>query len=269
MVSGQETFRMTTIAGSPADGEPSYDYTEDASVSDIREVLVSNRHERSHSQRSTYYDEAGHGAMFSGPGHTANPSSVSRMSYMELGRSSDLWTRPRRKSIDSRGSHVKRRRSLDSRTSRRSMEETSERQEEGIEETESLLRGDIDRSTVKPHSTQPRSMFENLANIFARQPTEPSHEPRPSISGRSSTSRLSLCTGGSDDALDTDEEGEERWGYSSGEEDSDNESTHSQAISRDNASITPSMNYDSGPPSPLETSQALPLLGFDSVFDGE
>jgi cation-transporting ATPase 13A3/4/5 len=29
------------------------------------------------------------------------------------------------------------------------------------------------------------------------------------------------------------------------------------------------MNYDSEPPSPLQASQILPLLGFDSVFDGE
>jgi len=259
---------MTTMASSSADGDPSYDYTEGASASDIRDVLVSNRHERRHSQHSTYYDEAGHGAMFSGPGQTANPSSVSRMSYMELGRNSDLWTRPRRKSIDSRGSHVKRRGSLDSRTSRHSVEGTSERQQEGNEETESLLSGDIDKSRDKPHSTQPRSMFENFTNIFVRHSTD---ERRPSLSGRSSSSRLSRGSGVSDHALDTDEEleGEERWGYSSGEEDSDNESTHSQPVSRDNASITPSMNYDSGPPSPLETSQSLPLLGFDSVFDGE
>lgn len=260
---------MTTIAGSSADGDPSYDYTEGASASDIREVLISNRHERSHSQHSTYYDEAGHGAMFSGPGQTATPSSVSRMTYMELGRSSDLWTRPRRKSIDSRGSHVKRRGSLDSRTSRHSVDGTSERQQEGNEGTE-LLRDDIDRSRAKPHSTQPRSMFENFANIFGRQSTESAHERRPSLSGRSSSSQLSRRTGGSG-VSDTDEEldEEERWGYSSGEEESDNESMHSQTVSRDNASITPSMNYDSGPPSPLEASQSLPLLGFDSVFDGE
>jgi cation-transporting ATPase 13A2 len=66
--------------------------------------------------------------------------------------------------------------------------------------------------------------------------------------------------------MDTEEE---RWGYSSGEEESDNESIHSHESNNDKVSITQSMNYDSEPPSPLQVSQTLPLLGFDSVFDGE
>ncbi len=261
---------MSLITSSSNGGEPSHDYTEGATFSDIGEALDNNRRERRNSQHSTGYDVERDTAMFSGPGHTVNPSSVSRMTYMELGRkSSDMWTRSRRKSVDSRSSHVKRRASLDSTMSPRGDDRTSRQQDEGVE-TELLLSRDVGRSRRRSPSPQPRSVFENLANIFGRASAEVSHDH---ISERSSTSRFSRRTGrsdGSEHGQETEEDEEERWGYSSGEEgDSDSDITHPQENTVDNASIAPSMDYDSEPPSPFEATQTLPLLGFDSAFDGE
>jgi cation-transporting ATPase 13A2 len=248
---------MIPMAGSSADAGPAYDYTEGASASDIGEVINSNRVRRQDSHYSTYYDGEGNVAMFSGPGHTVNPSSVSRMSYMELGR----------RSLDSRTSRVSRRDSWESRTTRHSVDGHTRR--DGTEETQSLLRDDIERRKRRSPSPPPRSMLENLAHIFGRQSSEVSRDRRPpSVSERSSISRFSRRTGLSED-MDTDEGEEERWGYSSAEEDSDNESIQSHESNNDKVSVTQSMNYDSEPPSPLQVSQTLPLLGFDSVFDGE
>ncbi|KAF9529431.1 P-type ATPase [Crepidotus variabilis] len=265
---------MLPIAGSSKDPEPStHDYTEGASAQDIGEVIDKNLQVRTRqgSEYSTYYDEEGEGAMFSGPGHSANPSSVSRMSHIELGRrSSDLRNKSRRKSMDSRTSRMRRRDSRDSQVSRQTVEGAEG--EEGADETDLLLDDDAEssrRGRQKSLSPQRKSMFENLANIFGRQSTDAPRDRRRSISARSSTSRLSRRSSLSEHALDTDVDEEERWGYSSGEEDSDVESMRSQDIAPDAASITASMNYDSEPPSPVQANQTLPLLGFDSVFDGE
>lgn len=218
---------------------------------------------------SSYYDEEGDGAMFSGPGHSANPSSVSRMSHIELGRkSSDMLSRSRRKSVDSRAPRLRRRDSRDSQVSRQTVDDAQTQDDlddlslgEDAESSRPL------RGRQKSLSPQRKSMFENLANIFGRQSTEEATlERRPSISHRSSMSRLSRRSSRAENGLETDPDEEERWGYSSGEEDSDNES---MGITPDTASITQSMNYDSEPPSPVQASQTLPLLGFDSVFDGE
>jgi len=266
---------MAPIAGSSTEAaSPSYDYTEGASAIDIGAAVDSNRRARRDSQYSTYYGGDGDGAMFSGPGQSANPSSVSRMSHIEIGRrSSDIWSRSRRKSIDSKGSYKRRRRgSVDSQVSR----QTADAGDEQGDETNVLLDDDAlssasgrrgRRISVSP---PPRSsVFENLASLFGRQAPESPPHRRPSLSHRSSSGRLSRRSTDalSENAVDTEDE-EERWGYSSGEEDSDNDSIHSGDGIRDNASITPSMNYDSEPPSPIEASQTLPLLGFDSVFDG-
>jgi len=245
---------MIPIASTSADPGPSFDYTEGASASDIGEVIDSNRVQRQGSHYSSYYDGEGDAAMFSGPGHTVNPSSVSRMTYMELGR----------RSLDARPSRVSRRDSWESRITRHSVDGYTRR--DGTEDTQSLLSDDMDQRKRRSPSPPPRSMFENLAHIFGRQSSEVSRDRRaPSVSERSSTSRFSRRTELSD-GIETEEE---RWGYSSGEEDSDNESIHSHESNNDKVSITQSMNYDSEPPSPLQASQTLPLLGFDSVFDGE
>jgi cation-transporting ATPase 13A3/4/5 len=74
----------------------------------------------------------------------------------------------------------------------------------------------------------------------------------------------------SENALDADDNEDERWGYSSGEGDSDDGSPqNSLNVVGDNASITTSMEYDSDPPNAGEGSQSLPLLDFDLVFGGE
>jgi cation-transporting ATPase 13A3/4/5 len=81
-------------------------------------------------------------------------------------------------------------------------------------------------------------------------------------------SQISRRSRGSENALADDNE-DERWGYSSGEEDSEDGSQHSLSPVRDNASITTSMEYDSEPPSSGEGNQSLPLLSFDPMFGGE
>jgi cation-transporting ATPase 13A3/4/5 len=62
-----------------------------------------------------------------------------------------------------------------------------------------------------------------------------------------------------------DDDEEERWGYSSAEEESDEPSDDM----RDNASISASMAYDSEPSTPTKPTQNLPLLAMDSVLGGE
>ena len=91
-------LEMAPIMSSNEAGPSSYDYTEGASAIDIGNALDNNRRARRDSQYSTYYNADGDGAMFSGPGHSVNPSSVSRMSHLELGRrSSDNWSQSRKK----------------------------------------------------------------------------------------------------------------------------------------------------------------------------
>jgi cation-transporting ATPase 13A2 len=259
-----DVLEMAPIVSSE-DGPSSYDYTEGASAIDIGNALDNNRRAR----RDSQYSADGDGAMFSGPGHSANPSSVSRMSHLELGRrSSDAWSQTRRKSFDLHSSHKKRRSSRGSQVSRQSVDMNQE-------ESESLLSGDANEpSTVerrlRRRSISPparSSVFENIAHIFGR-PGPSDGGQRRSISQRSSMSHISR---GSENALDTDDNEDERWGYSSGEGDSEDGSQHSLNVVGDNASITTSMEYDSDPPNPGEgsQSQSLPLLDFDLVFGSE
>jgi len=272
---------MTPMAGSSKDPDLNYDYTEGASPCDINQALDNTRRARRDSQYSTYYD--GDGDVFSGPGQTANPSSVSRMSRSELGRrSSDTWlSRPRRKSIESGKSHGRRRESRESQVSRQSTEvENGYHLDE--DENNVLLNEDSTSSTDKrrkkhrsPSPPMRSSVFGGLAHFFGR--AEPVESPivgrRPSTSQRSSISRHSRRSRRSDavseNALDTGDDEEERWGYSSGEEDSEDNSQHSIEVMLDNASITTSMEYDSEPPSLGETGQNLSLLNLDPVFGGE
>ena len=262
-----DVLEMAPIMSSPEAGPSSYDYTEGASAIDIGNALDNNRRAGRDSQYSTYYDVDGDGAMFSGPGHSVNPSSVSRMSNLELGRrSSDAWSQTWRKNFDSHSSHKKPRDS--SQVSRRSVDMDHD-------ESDSLLSDDVIASSRKRRlrrkSLSPparSSVFENLAHIFGR-PGASDGGQRPSISNRSSMSQISRRSRGSENALDTDDNEDERWGYSSGEEDSENGSQHSLSPVRDNASITSSMEYDSEPPSSGEGNQSLPLLSFDPMFGGE
>jgi len=272
----REVFEMAPLSGPSTDASQSHDYTEGASAIDIQNVLNDSRRSRRESQYSTYYDED-QGAMFSGPGHTVNPSSVSRMSNVELGRrSSDVWSTRQRRSTDASGQRPLSRR-RDSQVSRQTYD-----REDGADdanESDELLSDDGVSTTTnggrrrrrKSQSPLTRStVFENLAHLFGRGGTAETHVEagrRYSISGRSNRSRKSSRSRVySENALDTDDE--ERWGYSSNEEESDDEERiHEQ--DPDNASIAPSMAYDSEPPSPVEGTQSLPLMAFDPVFGGE
>ncbi|KAF8070552.1 hypothetical protein FPV67DRAFT_1487805 [Lyophyllum atratum] len=267
------------VSASEPSGFTSHDYTEGASAIDINTALDNNRRSRRDSQYSTTYGEDGEGSMFSGPGHSVNPSSVSRMSVHEAGRrSSENWSRSRRKSQDSgRSGWRSRRLSKDSQVSRQSIEDDDIQ----IPGEEDALIGDEHdgpgrrrrRTSVSPTSRP--SVFGGLAHLFGRT-IATATPPRRTRSGSqfsyASTSRLSRRSrrsdAGSDYAIETDDEDEvERWGYSSAEEESDSESLQSMAIIRDDASITPSMEYDSDPPSP--SAFGIPLMSIDPVFGDE
>ncbi|KAG6849996.1 hypothetical protein H0H93_002786 [Arthromyces matolae] len=130
-------------------------------------------------------------------------------------------------------------------------------------------------SPVAPPNTT--GVFSGLANLFGRTTSYPERHGRDrsisrfsyaSTTRRSRRSRQSIT--GDDYALETDDEAQnERWGYSSGEEDSEPESIQSMAIIRDDASITPSMEYDSDPPSPSGASYGIPLMSTDPIFGQE
>ncbi|KAK0461196.1 uncharacterized protein EV420DRAFT_1530853 [Desarmillaria tabescens] len=258
---------MAPVAG-PSKATSSYDYTEGASTVDIEEAVSSSRRARRDSQHSAIYGEDGEGAIFSGPGHSdfVNPSSVSRMSYGDLGRrSSEGYSRSRRLSQDSRvsGRHKVSRR--DSEVSRQSIEDGSD---EGNRSTMSWegRRTRAISPTLKP------SVFENIANLFGRASSPDQLRP-PALSRRSSRSlsrrsrRSRRSDAGSDYAVDTEDDEEERWGYSSGEEDSEDDDSLANTLP-DNISVSVSMEYDSEPPSP-GVSQGLPLLASDQIFAGE
>ncbi|KAJ7722136.1 hypothetical protein DFH07DRAFT_857204 [Mycena maculata] len=265
---------MTPRAG-PSTVKMPYDYTEGASAIDIESVVANSRRSRRDSQYSTLYAEDGEGSMFSGPGHSANPSSVSRMSHVPAARrSTGSWSRTRRRSQDSTGSMRRgpsRRSSADSHVSRPSADVVQYSDNDDL--SESLPEEQLKRTSTPP----PRSgVFDNIASLFGRTPSQadPPTRRRLSLSQRSSRSvgRLSRRSrrsdAGSEHALDTDDEdSQERWGYSSGEEDSSDESESGRSMGS-NMSIPASMEYDSEPPSP-HASQSLPLLASDQIFGGE
>ena len=116
----REGFEMTSMA-SPSN-DAAYDYTEGASPGDIDDVVAN--HNQSRRPYESFYGEDGQGTMFSGPSHSINPSSVSRMSHIEAGRRSrDSWSQHRRLSHDSGASkgRLSRRDSRDSHSSHRSV----------------------------------------------------------------------------------------------------------------------------------------------------
>jgi len=258
----------------------SYDYTEGASAIDINSALANTRRSRRDSQYSSLYGEDGEGTTFSGPGQLANPSSASRMPFIESRRtSSETWSRTRRRSRDSiTERHSSRRPSMDSQVSRQSLEGE---QDEDAHEEQALVGDEFsgaDRLRSRRKSLSPTrkgGVFGNLALLFGRTGIEDTHpERRLSISQRSYgsaswRSRRGTSDVGSNYALASDEEDVERWGYSSGEGDSDDGSVQSMAVIQDGVSISASMEYDSAPPSPSNPSYGIPLMSSDSIFGGE
>lgn len=172
------------------------------------------------------------------------------------------------------GKHTSRKSSIDSQVSRQSIHSDID---QDVHEGHPLI-GDAERFKSRRKSISPprmAGMFGNLAQLFGRTGTDDTfHERRRSISSHSYgsaswRSRRSRSDVGSEHALGSDEEDVERWGYSSGEEESDQGSVQSVDIMRDDMSISASMEYDSTPPSPSNTSYGIPLMSADPIFGGE
>lgn len=246
-----------------------YDYTEGASAIDIDAAVASSRRSRRDSQLShTPYGEDGEGAMFDGPGHSAIPSSVSRMSHHERGlavRRSSEWERRRGSQENIRAG-----RSISRRGSENSVVSNGGSDAVGAEEdVEDELFNSQHRRTRSSTALPPRSsVLENLAHLFSRTTVDDSSHRRPPSSRRSSSSSRFARWGrhsdaGSDYALETDDEAEERWGYSSGEEDDEG-----SINANDDTEVSQSdVEYGSYATSPNSTS--LPLLSADPIFGDE
>ncbi|KAF7967606.1 hypothetical protein HWV62_33697 [Athelia sp. TMB] len=241
----------------------SHDYTEGASAIDIDAVVANTRRSRRDSRHSQLYGEEGSGAMFDGPGHSAIPSSVSRMSLDRFGgrRSSD-WGGRRAGSQGSVKSGRSRRESVGSAVSDARSEAAGDG-EENVENV-SIRRGRRPRRSSPPATRS--TVFENLAHLFGRSTVDEPTRRRPSLSQRSTVSSRHSRWGrrseaGSEHAL-SDDEGEERWGYSSGEEDDDD-----SVIDSPGAMSGSDADYGSYPASPK--SVTLPLLSSDPIFGDE
>ena len=234
----------------------SYDYTEGATADDIRDAVTINKLTRTESRYSSYGDDHV-GSIFDGPGSTAIPTSVSRMSQDDSRRRSMEFTRTRRTSLGER--------SIDSRRSG-----SVQRSDSGqTVDSDAVSRDDVSYSWSQRRSRSPparTSVFENIASMFGRSTVEsPVQTRRPSLSRASTSSRRirrAHSRSSSDYAIGDDAaSGDERWGYSSGEDDEEIEQDEIQAeIARDGGS-----DLDSYPPTPTN----LPLLVNDPIFGGE
>ncbi|EMD37542.1 hypothetical protein CERSUDRAFT_114181 [Gelatoporia subvermispora B] len=254
--------------------QQSHDYTEGASAIDIEQALQNVPRTR---RDSTYGDDDG-GAMFDGPGHAVNPSSVSRMPLGEHSRrSSGAWprSRSRRQSTSDELHRPRRRLSRDSQVSYGSVERGRQDDHDHLDAEADESHGVSGRRqrtkspSPSPPPTRP-TVFENIAHMFGRSaPTaeSPPRSRRASLSSRSSRINLLRRTSSrrsnasSDHVIDSDEEGDDRWGYTSGEEeDSDEEETDN-----DGASLAPS-GSDAEYEHPSPRGPTLPLLSGDPIF---
>ncbi len=266
---------------SDSSSSQNHDYTEGASAVDIQDVLNSNRRSR----RDSQYGEGGY--MFDGPGHTVNPSSVSRMTLSEHGRRSSegrsRGSQSRRRSED-RGRDTSSSRSL--RASRDSLPSLARSEDEYTdpghevedEGDHATLRRSRRKSTTSP---QRQSVFGNIASMFGRAvPTteSPPRSRRPSLSSRSSRTGLLRRTSsrrsdaGSDYAIESDDE-DERWGYASEEEDDSESDIIDDHRQGDSDSVDfHSIEEDSYPPSPglalhTMTGPGDPIFGDEARID--
>ena len=239
-------------------GPSNYDYTEGASAIDISEAVSNSRRSRRDSQYSLPYDDQ-QGTMFDGPGHTVVPSSVSRMSIDR--------PRSRRRSEDSEATRpfAAHRRSSDMASNWSQALDDSAPDEEDIDERVPLRRG---RRSPSPRRS---GMFSGIAHLFGRDAggdTSSTHRPS-SISqhSRASSSRLwgRRSDAGSQIGSEVSGDGDDRWGYSSGEED---EPSDVEDIVRDKSSLASERTFSSYPPSPTP-SASLPLLSGDQIFGNE
>jgi cation-transporting ATPase 13A2 len=234
----------------------SYDYTEGASPEDIKDAVTINK-ALPDGPRYSSYGEDHFGSIFDGPGSAVIPSSVSRMSQDDSRRRSMDFPLARRTSQGGR--------SIDSRRS--SLHRTDSGR---TVDSDAVSRDDVsyadNRSQGRSGSPPARpSVFENIANIFGRSTVEsPVQTRRPSLSRGSTASRRSRgarSRASSDYGIDDGASGDERWGYSSGEDDEETDQGSMEAeVLREGGS-----DLDSYPPSPT----TLPLLINDPIFGGE
>lgn len=268
--------------------EEDYDYTEGASASDIEHVISQVRTiQRRDSQIGFAYESQtvgslGAGSVFDGPGNVAIPSSSSRMRGMSQERTQHL----RRMSVDSvfdngvnhdRGWRLSedadrpsssRIQSYDSAISVRSVELNSE--DEGERDTVRRRRSARQRSpTSEDHAGH--SMFESFTNIFSgRRPSlsgDDATSRRPSLSvrsGRSSRRSQKAKRSSSTASAESGNVDDERWGYSSGEEDlSSSDELLDPKKASNEAEHLSDMDYGSLPPSPTGS---LPNVALAPVF---
>ena len=279
----------TSLSSSP---EEYHDYTEGATADDI-EYAISQTRSAERSRRGsqvglTYADgDEGDGAVFDGPEYgVAIPSSVSRMSHR--GMSLERAGRLRRMSSDYEqgASHSRRvRRSVDGLGEQLNSgtrnddtdifalsddESEVEDTDPATGDTRRLGRRKRRRRSISPDALR-TSVFENIAQIFGGRSTNAreSSSRRPSISHRSSlslrrsrrsrpSSRSSQV--GSEYALETAEDEQERWGYSSGEEDNSSDDQLGREV---DLGIISDTEFGSLPPSPTGS---LPNIALDPIF---
>lgn len=249
-----------------AANDPSrHDYTEGASAIEIRDTIARTSRARRDSQYNLA--DGGEGTMFDGPGSMAIPTSTSRMSYTDrgvFGRRSSEYSRRRSEEAVSLGStsRGKRRMSTSSQISWESASGTDESAAE--DEGEGMSTRRAHRTRRSPSPARNRSVFDNIAHLFSKTAGEPS-ERRPSLSARSSLSstRPSRRSRLSDAGSEVENETEERWGYSSGEEDDSVEALSVHPPS----GLASDVEYGSRSPSPSRST--LPLLSSDPIFGDE
>lgn len=204
------------------------DYTEGATATDIENALSSSRPigppRRRDSSLGTSYVGDDDTAIFGGPSHTAMPSSVTAMVHERplARRFSRSSARDRRKSGVSDTSERDRLRG-----SRRTSSDSQVVADEYASDPETPAIDDDARSAAtrsrrsgrSPDSpeVEPRSLFDNLANLFSSRAAQPNDATsrRGSVSRRSTGGFSRRRRSGDSD----DDSGDERWGYSSAEED--------------------------------------------------
>ena len=233
-------------------GPSAYDYTEGASPIDISVAVSNFRHTRRDSQHSIAYDDH-QGSMFDGPGHSVNPSSVSRMSFHR--------PRSRRQSGASQAPIARRSTDMTQSPTQVSDDDDSALGEDGISGERFSRRG---RRSPSPRRS---GVFGGIAHLFGRDAggDASSSRRRTSISQHSRTSsRLwgRRSEEGSQAGSVVESEGDDRWGYSSGEED---EPSDAEDIAK---SPVIERAFSSYPPSPAP-SISLPLLSGDQLFGNE
>ncbi|KAG9018165.1 hypothetical protein FRB90_012009 [Tulasnella sp. 427] len=249
-----------------SDGEQPYDYTEGASAIEINQVLEARTRRRRDSQVGSAYDDDGSGAVFGGPSAGIVPSSVSTMHYDRpwgRRRSSDAFSRTslhRRQSGDSQRSASGQRRDSADDAASEAFSDVDAQSEAG-EESEGMGRSRSrtkrrSRRQASPESpSQSKGVFDGFASLFSstKAPAPPSR--RTSRRGSRISSRRSSVALSDRDA-DQYSSGEERWGYSSAEEDD-------SLVGNEVDGVGSGLGSEFEATRPSSPSATLPLLGMN------